>query len=66
MEGQKKAGKDVVAIIVEPIQGEGGDKHASDDFFKKLQKICKKHGTFHELGKSLGVPLKNVVLQELR
>lgn len=44
MECQKKGGKDVVGVIIESIQGEGGDKHASAEFFKDLQKICKKHG----------------------
>lgn len=32
----------VVGIIVEPIQGEGGDRHASPDFFQNLQAIAKK------------------------
>ena len=30
------------AVIVEPIQAEGGDKHASPMFFRGLQEICKK------------------------
>lgn len=34
----------VAAIIVEPIQAEGGDFHASSSFFRALQRICKKHG----------------------
>jgi 4-aminobutyrate aminotransferase/(S)-3-amino-2-methylpropionate transaminase len=34
----------VAGIIVEPIQSEGGDNHASADFFQKLQAITKKHG----------------------
>lgn len=34
----------VVACIVEPIQSEGGDKHASPQFFRNLQVITKKHG----------------------
>ncbi|KAJ6098469.1 hypothetical protein N7467_000004 [Penicillium canescens] len=34
----------VAGIIVEPIQSEGGDNHASPDFFQKLQAITKKHG----------------------
>ncbi|XP_053328247.1 4-aminobutyrate aminotransferase, mitochondrial isoform X1 [Spea bombifrons] len=34
----------VVGIIVEPIQSEGGDNHASDDFFRKLRDIARKHG----------------------
>ncbi|XP_073245539.1 4-aminobutyrate aminotransferase, mitochondrial-like [Porites lutea] len=35
------AGKPVAAIIVEPIQSEGGDNHASEEFFKSLQQIAK-------------------------
>lgn len=33
----------VAAIIVEPIQSEGGDNHASPEFFQGLRKITKKH-----------------------
>lgn len=32
----------VAGIIVEAIQCEGGDKHASPDFFHSLQDITKK------------------------
>jgi 4-aminobutyrate aminotransferase/(S)-3-amino-2-methylpropionate transaminase len=32
--------KPVAAMIVEPIQSEGGDNHASRDFFRKLRKIA--------------------------
>ncbi len=37
----RKATRPVAALIVEPIQGEGGDNHASIYFFTQLQKICK-------------------------
>lgn len=36
--------KTVAGIVVEPIQSEGGDNHASDSFFRKLRAIAKKHG----------------------
>lgn len=36
-----KAGKFVAAVIVEPIQAEGGDNHASPEFFRALQRITK-------------------------
>ena len=36
--------KPVAAIIVEPIQSEGGDNHASPDFFRKLRKIAEERG----------------------
>ncbi|OZJ06225.1 hypothetical protein BZG36_00764 [Bifiguratus adelaidae] len=33
----------VAAVVVEPIQSEGGDNHASPDFFRKLRDLCTKH-----------------------
>lgn len=38
----RKKNKVVAGIIVEPIQSEGGDNHASDDFFRKLRNIARK------------------------
>ncbi|KAM5227216.1 4-aminobutyrate aminotransferase, mitochondrial isoform 4-T4 [Ctenodactylus gundi] len=40
----RKKKKTVAGIIVEPIQSEGGDNHASDDFFRRLRDIARKHG----------------------
>eukprot|EP00117_Sycon_ciliatum_P002751 scpid51550/ scgid7845/ 4-aminobutyrate aminotransferase, mitochondrial; (S)-3-amino-2-methylpropionate transaminase; GABA aminotransferase; Gamma-amino-N-butyrate transaminase; L-AIBAT len=37
-------GHNVAGVIVEPIQGEGGDNHASPEFFRDLQKITKEFG----------------------
>jgi len=34
---------EVAALIVEPIQGEGGDNHASPDFFRALRKLTREH-----------------------
>ncbi|KAI9741935.1 MAG: 4-aminobutyrate transaminase [Cirrosporium novae-zelandiae] len=34
----------VAAIIIEPVQSEGGDNHASPEFFKGLRQITRKHG----------------------
>lgn len=34
----------VAGLIVEPIQAEGGDNHASPAFFQRLRDITKKHG----------------------
>ena len=31
---------DIAAIIIEPIQGEGGDNHFRDDFMVKIREIC--------------------------
>lgn len=33
----------VAALIVEPIQGEGGDRHASPAFFRALRELCRVH-----------------------
>ncbi|KAI6233867.1 4-aminobutyrate aminotransferase, mitochondrial [Aphelenchoides fujianensis] len=44
IESRKKQENDVAAVLVEPIQSEGGDFHGSPDFFKGLQKICKENG----------------------
>lgn len=35
----KKKGKPVAGLIVEPIQGEGGDNRGSDYFFQELRKL---------------------------
>lgn len=31
---------DIAALIIEPIQGEGGDNHFREEFFIELRKIC--------------------------
>lgn len=33
----------VAALIVEPIQGEGGDNHGSPNFFRGVRELCTKH-----------------------
>ncbi|VDK80717.1 unnamed protein product [Onchocerca ochengi] len=40
----KEMKHDVAAVIVEPIQGEGGDNHGSPDFFQGLRDITAKYG----------------------
>ena len=35
---------DIAAIIIEPIQGEGGDNHFRPDFFRKLREIADDYG----------------------
>lgn len=37
----KKKKREVAAVIIEPIQSEGGDNEASPEFFRLLQEICK-------------------------
>jgi len=46
LEKGKKSGVEVASVIVEPIQSEGGDFHASASFFKGLQKICHDSGVY--------------------
>ncbi|GAA6060754.1 hypothetical protein JCM10212_006734, partial [Sporobolomyces blumeae] len=41
-----KKGRKVAALIVEPIQSEGGDNHASKNFFKALRTITREHGVY--------------------
>jgi predicted acetylornithine/succinylornithine family transaminase len=36
--------KSTCAIMLEPIQGEGGVKIPSDEYFKNVRQICDKHG----------------------
>ncbi|CEP16195.1 hypothetical protein [Parasitella parasitica] len=37
------AKKPVAGLVVEPIQSEGGDNHASPEFFRGLQAVCQKN-----------------------
>lgn len=34
---------DIAALIIEPIQGEGGDNHFRKEFFHQLRRFCDKH-----------------------
>uniref|UniRef100_A0A8C6S3A9 4-aminobutyrate aminotransferase n=1 Tax=Neogobius melanostomus TaxID=47308 RepID=A0A8C6S3A9_9GOBI len=48
IERWRQKGRPVAGIVVEPIQAEGGDNHASADFFRSLRNIARKHGcAFH-------------------
>jgi len=38
-----KAPHEIAAIIIEPIQGEGGDNHFRPEFFKELRRLADKH-----------------------
>ncbi|XP_040829889.1 4-aminobutyrate aminotransferase, mitochondrial isoform X8 [Ochotona curzoniae] len=59
----RKKKKTVAGIIVEPIQSEGGDNHASDDFFRKLRDIARK--PYRIFNTWLGDPCKNLLLAEV-
>jgi acetylornithine/N-succinyldiaminopimelate aminotransferase len=41
---EKAIGPETAAIMVEPVQGEGGVKVGSNQFLKDLRKLCDKHG----------------------
>ncbi|HSO31751.1 MAG TPA: aminotransferase class III-fold pyridoxal phosphate-dependent enzyme [Labilithrix sp.] len=44
LEAALKAGQGrVAAVIVEPIQGEGGDRHASAGFFREIRRLTRAH-----------------------
>jgi 4-aminobutyrate aminotransferase len=43
---KKMPPNEVAAIIVEPIQGEGGYLLPTDDFFPKLRQLCDQYGIF--------------------
>ena len=36
----KKERKDIAGLIIEPIQGEGGDNHFRKEFIKELRQLC--------------------------
>ncbi len=38
-----KEGDDIAGLIIEPIQGEGGDNHFRMEFFQALREICDEH-----------------------
>jgi L-lysine 6-transaminase len=38
-----REGEDIAGLIIEPIQGEGGDNHFRNEFFKSLRAICDEH-----------------------
>eukprot|EP00039_Didymoeca_costata_P027726 m.19043 g.19043 ORF g.19043 m.19043 type:complete len:512 (+) comp6473_c0_seq1:857-2392(+) len=43
---QEAKGQPVAVIIVEPVQAEGGDRHATPDFFQGLRSLAKDKGVF--------------------
>jgi L-lysine 6-transaminase len=36
----KKEARNIACMIIEPVQGEGGDNHFSESFFKALRQVC--------------------------
>src|ERR1017187_548238 len=54
----EKRGVDICAIIIEPIQGEGGDNHFRGEWLKKLREICDQNEillVFDEIQCGMGV-----------
>jgi len=57
-----KKSVDIAAIIIEPIQGEGGDNHFRGEFFQTLRRICDEHDVlliFDEVQSGMGITGKN-------
>jgi L-lysine 6-transaminase len=55
-------GVDIAAIIIEPIQGEGGDNHFRGEWLKKLREICDENEMlliFDEVQCGMGTTGKN-------
>jgi len=51
-------GPDIAAIIIEPIQGEGGDNHFRGEFLQALRRICDEHDVlliFDEVQCGMGI-----------
>jgi L-lysine 6-transaminase len=53
---------DIAAIIIEPIQGEGGDNHFRGEFLHALRRICDDHDLlliFDEIQSGMGITGRN-------
>jgi L-lysine 6-transaminase len=51
-------GEDIAAMIIEPIQGEGGDNHFRREFLQALREICDERGimlVFDEIQTGVGI-----------
>uniref|UniRef100_H2MZP0 4-aminobutyrate aminotransferase n=1 Tax=Oryzias latipes TaxID=8090 RepID=H2MZP0_ORYLA len=59
----RQKGKPVAGIVIEPIQSEGGDNHATADFFRKLRIIAQK--PYRIFNTWMGDPSKNLFLAEV-
>ncbi len=62
MEFIRQKGVDIAAIIIEPIQGEGGDNHFRGEWLKTLRRICDENEMlliFDEVQCGMGATGKN-------
>jgi L-lysine 6-transaminase len=53
---------DIAAIIIEPIQGEGGDNHFRAEFFQVLRRLCDENDVlliFDEVQSGMGITGRN-------
>ena len=53
---------DIAAVIIEPIQGEGGDNHFRGDFLKSLRQLCDQNEAlliFDEVQSGMGITGRN-------
>ena len=53
---------DIAAIIIEPVQGEGGDNHFRPEWFRTLRRICDENDIlliFDEVQTGMGISGKN-------
>lgn len=53
---------DIAAIIIEPVQGEGGDNHFRPEFFQLLRRLCDENDVlliFDEVQCGMGITGKN-------
>jgi L-lysine 6-transaminase len=60
---------DIAAIIIEPIQGEGGDNHFRGEFFQTLRRLCDEHEVlliFDEVQCGMGITGKNWCCEHFR
>src|SRR5437773_9725139 len=55
-------GVDIAALIIEPIQGEGGDNHFRGEFLQMLRRLCEENDVlliFDEVQTGMGITGKN-------
>lgn len=55
-------GMDIAAIVLEPVQGEGGDNHFRGEFLQTLRRICDEHEVlliFDEVQTGMGITGRN-------
>lgn len=53
---------EIAALIIEPIQGEGGDNHFRPEFLQRLRRLCDEHEVlliFDEVQSGMGITGKN-------